>query len=131
MAQAAPPLRSFLHEPKSETPETLAGYYRPLHMRGHLQSLAKQLIDRGGDDLWQPDRIGQPTLIVWGEHDRWIPLAAGEALAEQIPDARLVVVPSAGHMPLEEQPEFCNRELLKFLSATADTPQAKKSETTA
>ena len=123
--------RSAVHDPAFLTPEMLAGYYRPLHMRGHLRSLAKQLIDRGHDDLWLPDRIGQPTLVLWGEHDRWIPLAAGEAMAEQIPDARLVVVPSAGHMPLEEQPEFCNRELLKFLPALADTPSEEKSETTA
>ncbi|MCH8948778.1 MAG: alpha/beta hydrolase [Chloroflexi bacterium] len=123
--------RSAVHDPAFLTPEMLAGHYRPLHMRGHLQSLAKQLIDRGRDDLWLPDRIGQPTLILWGEHDRWIPLAAGEAMAEQIPDARLVVVPSAGHMPLEEQPEFCNRELLKFLPAVAEATAAEKSETPA
>ena len=58
-------------------------------------------------------------------------LAAGEAMAEQIPDARLVLVPSAGHLPLEEQPEFCNRELLKFLPTKAETPAAEKSETPA
>ncbi len=123
--------RSAVHDPAFLTPEMLAGHYRPLHMRGHLRSLSKQLIDRGGDDLWLPDRIRQPTLIIWGEHDRWIPLAAGEELAEQIPDARLVVIPSAGHMPLEEQPEFCNRELLKFLPAVAEATAAEKSETPA
>jgi pimeloyl-ACP methyl ester carboxylesterase len=49
--------------------------------------------------------IGQPTLLVWGENDREIPLADGERLHEQIPGSRLMVFLDCGHLPHEEHPE--------------------------
>jgi pimeloyl-ACP methyl ester carboxylesterase len=49
--------------------------------------------------------IGQPTLLVWGENDREIPLADGERLHEAIPGSRLMVFLDCGHLPHEEHPE--------------------------
>ena len=42
-----------------------------------------------------------PTLVVWGQHDRLIPLPLGERFAREIPGARLVVVPDTGHAPMK------------------------------
>ncbi len=53
--------------------------------------------------------------MLWGEDDRWLPPASGEELARSIPNARFDPVPGAGHLPLEEQPDYCNRALLAFL----------------
>jgi len=41
--------------------------------------------------------IRLPTLVVHGSHDPLFPLPHGERLAQLIPGARLVVVPSMGH----------------------------------
>jgi pimeloyl-ACP methyl ester carboxylesterase len=41
--------------------------------------------------------IRVPTLVVHGAADPMFPLAHGEALAEEIPDAELLVLPDAGH----------------------------------
>ena len=113
-------LRTAVHDPAFVTPELLDGYFRPMRMKGHLRALTQQLIDRRNDELLDPERILQPTLILWGEHDRWLPPERGDELARRIPNSRLVAVPSAGHMPLEEQPDFCNRVLLDFLRRVAD-----------
>ena len=43
-----------------------------------------------------------PTLILWGEEDRLIPLAAGEWLARTMPHNRFVSYPGIGHLPHEE-----------------------------
>ena len=74
---------------------------------------------------WDAERISreahlihQPTLLLWGENDREIPLADGERLHEQIPGSRLIVFRNCGHLPHEEYPEeftkivadFCKRE---------------------
>ena len=48
--------------------------------------------------------ITVPTLLLWGRHDRIVPLAIGERLANALPDAQLVVVEDAGHLPQEETP---------------------------
>src|SRR5207249_1551923 len=56
-----------------------------------------------------------PTLIIWGEQDRVIPLADGTLMAQQIPHARFEVVKGAGHMPFYEKPSEFNRLVLEFL----------------
>jgi len=46
--------------------------------------------------------LSMPTLILWGEEDRLIPVEAGKWLAKTMPNARLVVYPKIGHLPQEE-----------------------------
>ncbi len=60
---------------------------------------------------WDADRIGrsahaitQPTLILWGENDREVPLRDGEHLQTEIEDSRLIVFRNCGHLPHEEFP---------------------------
>ena len=48
--------------------------------------------------------ISQPTLLLWGENDREIPLADGERLHAEIPGSRLIVFLNCGHLPHEEYP---------------------------
>jgi len=46
-----------------------------------------------------------PTQILWGEEDRWIPIAIGERLARLMTNGQLLRVPSAGHLVQEDAPE--------------------------
>jgi pimeloyl-ACP methyl ester carboxylesterase len=50
-------------------------------------------------------RVACPTLLVLGERDLMTPRAAGEALGQAIPGARVAVVPGAGHLLMAERPE--------------------------
>ena len=49
--------------------------------------------------------VTAPTLLVWGAHDRVVPVAEAQAWLEGLPDARLVVIPGAGHVPMVESPD--------------------------
>lgn len=60
-------------------------------------------------------RIGVPTLLVWGEHDKTTPLEDGKRLASEIPGAQLAVVSGAGHAPHRENPEEVARLICTFL----------------
>ncbi len=52
--------------------------------------------------------VSIPTLVIWGEDEAFFPIAHGERAARLIPNARLEVIPGAGHLPHMEQPEvFC------------------------
>ncbi len=62
-----------------------------------------------------------PTLILWGSRDRVVPLEHGAFMAKHIPDARLVVLRGAGHMPFYEKPEECARVVLAFLKGERKT----------
>jgi pimeloyl-ACP methyl ester carboxylesterase len=58
-----------------------------------------------------------PALVVWGEQDRLVPLAHAYAYAEGLPDARLVVLPNAGHYPYLEAPEALATAVTEFVAA--------------
>src|SRR6202040_147374 len=58
--------------------------------------------------------LKMPVLLLWGERDPLVPLPYAERMLLEIPHARLVVVPRAGHVPMWENPEVFNRELLQF-----------------
>ncbi len=62
-------------------------------------------------------RLGEitvPTLVVHGTADKMTPLHYGEFLARNIPAARLVTVPDAGHMVMLEQPHKVADALRSF-----------------
>lgn len=59
--------------------------------------------------------IGAPTLLLWGREDAVTPLAYGERLERDLPDARLVVYPRCGHLPMIEAAGASTRDLLEFL----------------
>ena len=55
--------------------------------------------------------IRAETTIVWGESDRVMPRAVGEAYAREIPGARLLSAPECGHLPQQECPAAVSRAL--------------------
>ena len=64
-------------------------------------------------------RISAPALIAWGAHDSLLPRADQEAMAAEIPGARLVVYPDVGHMPVVEAPERVAANLTALCDAVA------------
>jgi len=60
-------------------------------------------------------RIQAPTLLVWGQEDRLVPLVYAEEFARRLPRTRTEVVKSAGHAPHLEQPEATAQLVQAFL----------------
>jgi 3-oxoadipate enol-lactonase len=61
--------------------------------------------------------INVPTLCVFGAEDVITPAETeGRLLAEAIPNARLVVIPNAGHLSNLEQPEAFNAAAREFIA---------------
>lgn len=64
--------------------------------------------------------LKQPTLLLWGREDVAYPVERFARLFERtIPDARLLLVPRAGHYPQEEQPAFVAAALRAFARGDA------------
>ncbi|XP_051127451.1 uncharacterized protein LOC127248923 [Andrographis paniculata] len=78
--------------------------------------------DRKLSDL---PKISQPTLIIWGEHDRIFPLELGHRLKRYLEhNAEIVVLKNAGHaINMEKTKEFY-RHIKSFVSSSA--PSATK-----
>ncbi|HEX3316694.1 MAG TPA: alpha/beta fold hydrolase [Solirubrobacteraceae bacterium] len=61
------------------------------------------------------ERISVPTLVVWGDRDKLVPLRDADVFEELIPDARKVVYADTGHVPMLERPSRFNRDVEAFL----------------
>ena len=68
----------------------------------------------------QMQDLDVPTLILWGEDDALIPVAAAGWFGETIRDSRAIVYDSIGHLPHEEIARSARdvKQFLKQLSAT-------------
>jgi pimeloyl-ACP methyl ester carboxylesterase len=62
--------------------------------------------------------VTTPTLIIWGEQDRVIPVAYADAYQCALPHASLVKLPT-GHAPLFEQEALWSQNVASFLLSTA------------
>jgi pimeloyl-ACP methyl ester carboxylesterase len=94
----------------------------PGSRRAFLQTL-RSVIDARGQRVSARDRLyllgDMPTLIVWGERDRTIPIAHGLQAHEAIPNCRFEALPRAAHFPNLEDPEGLAAVLRDFLATTA------------
>ena len=61
-------------------------------------------------------RIGVPALVIHGEDDRVVPVDNAHLIASRLPDGRLHLLPSTGHLYTTEAPE-ADAEVGRFLDA--------------
>jgi pimeloyl-ACP methyl ester carboxylesterase len=66
--------------------------------------------------------VKTPTLILWGEEDRLIPVEAGRWLDKVMPASTLVVYPKIGHLPQEEAPAATLGDLVPWLDGLTAAP---------
>src|SRR5664280_95392 len=82
----------------------------------------RSVIDPGGQSVSAVDRLyltaHMPTLIVWGDHDRIIPVDHAYKAHEAIPNSRLEVMEGVGHYPHVEEPVRFVEILRDFLRTT-------------
>jgi pimeloyl-ACP methyl ester carboxylesterase len=61
-------------------------------------------------------RVTAPSLIVWGQEDRLISPACAHEFATRLADARVEIVPGAGHVPQLERLDVVAPLVLDFLA---------------
>ncbi len=105
--------------------QAIARALRPLETPGAREAFVQTLravIDRHGqrvnanDRLYLLERI--PTLVVWGERDRTIPVSHGLAAHATLPHSTFRTLPRAAHFPHLEDPEGLAAALDEFLAGT-------------
>ena len=82
----------------------------------------RAVIDPGGQAVSAIDRLylaaRTPTLIVWGDQDKMIPVVHAYKAHEAIPNSRLEIMEGVGHFPHVEQPTRFAEILTDFLHTT-------------
>jgi len=92
--------------PAAVTPELIDRYYELTRRQGNRHALALRFQQMKPGQL--ADRIPAlrlPVLILWGAHDRLIPLENGRHFNRDIPGSQLKVFDDLGHVPQEEDPQ--------------------------
>lgn len=107
-------------EPIKETAESLMMATKPSGVTGSLRGMA---LRPDSSDLLAD--IDVPTLILCGDADRIVSLARAEAMAAALPNATLITIEGAGHLPMLEQPHATTLALRTFLN---DLDPYKKAE---
>ena len=109
-------LKATYADPRKVSVADVDQYYAPVAEPEYGRSLRAVLREFRFDGLaGRLDHIAAPTLVLWGEADRLIPITLGRALAAGIPRAAFLSVPGAGHAVQEEAPDEVNRLLIRFL----------------
>ena len=71
-------------------------------MRGTLVKVVNE------DLKWLLPKIMAPTLLIWGENDKDVPLYYAKIMEKEIKDVGLVILKGAGHFSyLDRFPDFC------------------------
>lgn len=105
------------HDSDQITAEVWEGYTLPLQVENWDRALWEFTLASRPLDL--PERlaeIGVSVLVITGDDDRIVPTEESIRLAEELPDAELVVIPHCGHVPHEECPGEFLAAVEEFLS---------------
>jgi pimeloyl-ACP methyl ester carboxylesterase len=60
-----------------------------------------------------------PALVIWGEHDAYLPASYAPRQRDAFPSADVHVLPLSGHWPFADAPQAVERLLLEFLGPFA------------
>ena len=123
-------LRSIVYDPSAISGAQIEAYAEPLRSAPHRRGLIKTAQDIIPSDIDELSarfsEIDVPTLLLWGRHDRVVPLSVGEKLSEALPQATLEVLEDCGHLPAEELPKESLMIVERFLREDAsDAPSAE------
>jgi pimeloyl-ACP methyl ester carboxylesterase len=61
------------------------------------------------------EKIGCPTLIVWGDKDLLVPVKDADIFEQLIPDSRKIIYKDTGHVSMMERPARFNSDVKAFL----------------
>lgn len=102
---------------KRRVSDALVDLYSDMTLRaGNRQALIDRMqLGLGEDASAQIRTIQIPTLIVWGDKDRLIPVSNAALFHQDIKGSELVILKGIGHVPMEEAPQDFVRVLIPFI----------------
>lgn len=113
-------LKGSVADPEHMPMRLVARYLAPFVGKegaNHLLTLASSIRNELDEDDY--GAIQAPTLIIWGDEDKWVDGKLADRLANAIPEARLMRLAGVGRLVPEENPEQLSELLLDFIKRRA------------
>ncbi|MFN8472381.1 MAG: alpha/beta hydrolase [Anaerolineae bacterium] len=113
--------RSAWHNPEQIADDVWAGYTLPLQAENWDRGLWEITAANQSLGRLRLSQVTTPTLVITGDDDRIVRPEQSVRVANEMPNARLVMLPNCGHLPHEECPAEFMRSVRHFV---AELPQA-------
>jgi 4,5:9,10-diseco-3-hydroxy-5,9,17-trioxoandrosta-1(10),2-diene-4-oate hydrolase len=122
-------LKQSVYDPSVISDDWVELFYQISMLPGAQEALQMQI--RANINFWgvrsevygwivdQLATVSAPSLIIWGQQDRVLPVAHAQVAALGLPNARLHIFDACGHWPQVERPEEFNSLTLEFLRSQA------------
>jgi pimeloyl-ACP methyl ester carboxylesterase len=108
-----------------DTPERLTPYRENLRTPGTMSHLLRLLRtwhkDMSGLRKAMRKHLKTPTLVVWGDSDRAVPVESAPELRRHFERSELLVMPGVGHRPAEERPRLVAEFVEQWLERDTTT----------
>jgi pimeloyl-ACP methyl ester carboxylesterase len=108
-------LKDVYGDPEKFTDKELDRYYELMRREGNREATLKRLQHYGRNLQDSIKFIQVPSLILWGQKDRWIQAENAYRFHNDIGSSHVIVFPHAGHIPMEEVPEKSADAAMNFL----------------
>ncbi|RLL40391.1 alpha/beta hydrolase [Oceanobacillus piezotolerans] len=108
-------LKNVFYDISLMTEDHIREFTRPLKEKNFSRSLIRLLRHREGDlTSEQLKEIDIPTLLLWGEEDKVVPVSVGHRLVNDLPKAELITYEKTGHLLTEEIPSAIFENILSY-----------------
>jgi pimeloyl-ACP methyl ester carboxylesterase len=114
-------LRKVYGNPDNVGDDTIDRYHALLLREGHRHAMVQHFrvlrkYAKTEELVQHIPEIKSPTLLMWGEKDRWVPPKLIERWQHDLPEIEVKTYAEAGHIPMEEYPEETARDAFTFLT---------------
>ena len=96
--------------------------FKDPYARAAIRHVVSAVVDWRGQIVTMADRAyltqEMPMAVVWGRDDTVIPVRHANNAARLAPDARIEVIPNAGHFPHKDHPHRFAKVLHEFIRST-------------
>lgn len=103
------------------TAERVRRYAHFMSLPGYHKAMVQTALNIVPPDLEQLTArikdVTAPTLILWGERDRTVPVENAYRFHQDIEGSVLRILPQTGHMPPEERPQQVVESIVRFVAA--------------
>ena len=96
--------------------------FKDPHARAAIRHVVRAVIDWKGQIVTMADRAylteAMPMAVVWGRDDKVLPVRHAGNAAALAPNARIEIIPNAGHFPHKDHPQRFAKILHDFIRTT-------------
>ncbi len=109
-------LSDVYHQPQQITEVLVDRYFELSRYPGNMAAFPKRVKARLDQDAHLIPSITAPTLVLWGEQDKYFPVENARRFVDDMPNAVAHTYANVGHLPMEEAAQQSLRDFKSFIA---------------